>query len=1045
MRIKLASGATGEWAPESTPYMVEPMNAVKARGFEAVVFVGPARSGKALDVDTPIPTPGGWTTMGALSVGDIVYDEKGKPSTVVFATEYQHGRDCYKVSLADGSHLIADADHLWAVERFYWKRPQWRARVMATSEILADGLTYSLLENGRKRYRFRVRNAQPIECASATDLAIDPYVLGLWLGDGSKGQALISAHKDDAQHYVDAIEAAGHVAVVEVDKGDTMKIVIDRRERLTTHCQRGHEMDVVGRTSAGYCMECNRLTYWRKKYGHGRNGEDISTGFTQYPHSFQARLHVLNLIGNKHIPSDYLRAPEPERWALLRGLMDTDGSFDRKSARVEFSNTSPALIGGFCELARSLGLKPIVSQKRTTWTYKGINKEGVAWRVCFPVPGGRNVFSIPRKADNCKASGIDVDYRQIVSIEPVASRPVKCIQVDSPSHIYLAGDGMVPTHNTLALLDGVMTHAIVADPGDFGLYFSTQPLAHDWRKRRLEFIHRNAPDVRAKLSPRMHDTNIEFVHYRHGMIANLGWPSSSQLAQRDLRHVALSDYDSFPDDIGGEGSGFDLAKKRVQVAGSAGITIVESSPKREIKKADYILDGAHAAPPVDGGILPLYNRGDRRRWHWQCIDGCGEWFEAPACPAFDDVPDIAEAAESAHVACPHCGQVYRQADKQRLNASAGFVWVPEGCRRDRDGNLLGTPRRSTIASFWMFGCAAAFQSWSSIVTNELTGRRELDHSGDERALKTARNVDQALPYKSIALKKSRTSNELAARAEIWERYTVPIGVRTLIAFVDNQKDRFEVRVWGYGVGRERWLIDAFSIREWEKERVRPATHAEHWDAITQRVVHGTYRLPTGQELRIWKVAVDSAGYAEDQEAQTTLRAYDWWRSIHRGGLGHRVRLIKGSGSAKVPIRETYPDSRKRSDRKAGSRGDVPVFGLGSNLLKDAAFADLSRDVPGPGYIHLPEWAPPEILDELVAETREPKGWILPQGRRNETWDSLYCCDALWRHYGGDRINWDNPPPWASADWAVNPEVISSEQRRELKAGTTIRRRSSSWL
>lgn len=603
--------------------------------------------------------------------------------------------------------------------------------------------------------------------------------------------------------------------------------------------------------------------------------------------------------------------------------------------------------------------------------------------------------------------------------------------------------GPARSGKTLGLIDGWLTHAIVADPGDFGLYFSTQPLAHDWRKRRLSWLHRESPDVKAMLSPRLHDTNIEMVIYRHGMIANLGWPSSSQLAQRDLRYVALSDYDSFPDDIDGEGSGFDLAKKRIQVAGTAGMCLVESSPKRLIKSADWTPDGQHAAPPTDGGILPLYNRGDRRRWQWPCLDGCGEWFEAPALPLFDDVQDIAEAASTAHVACPHCGQLYRPNDKRRLNAVG--AWLPEGCSRDRDGHLSGMPRRSTIASFWLMGCAAAFQSWESLVVNELIGRRELDSGSDERALKTTRNVDQGVPYRPVALKRARTPEALDARREHWERYTVPEGVRTLLAFVDNQKDRFEVRVWGYGVGRERWLVDAYSIREHDGDRVRPATHAEHWRAITERVIHGTYKLGQDRELRIYRVAVDAGGYAEDEQTQTTLRAYDWWRALHRDGLGHRVRLVRGSARAKTPVRETYPDTMHQRGKRTGSRGDVPVLELASNVLKDAAHVDLLRDAPGPGYIHLPDWAKGETLAELVAETRGPKGWELAQGRRNETWDSLYCCDALWRHAGGDRIHWDRPPPWAAADWDAHSEVVTPEQRRSLKSGVTIRRRASSWL
>ena len=593
---------------------------------------------------------------------------------------------------------------------------------------------------------------------------------------------------------------------------------------------------------------------------------------------------------------------------------------------------------------------------------------------------------------------------------------------------------------TLALIDAWVVHSVIADPGDFGAYFSTQPLAHDWRKRRLEYQHRHSPAIRAKLSPRMHDTNIEFVQYRHGMILNLGWPSSSQLAQRDLRYVALSDYDSFPDDIGGEGSALDLARKRIQVAGSAGMCGVESSPKRVQTIADWIPDGPHQAPPVDGGILPIYDRGDRRRWHWQCLDGCGDWFEAPALPRYDECPDVDESASTAHVACPHCGQIYRPEDKDRLNRSARGVWVPEGCSRDQDGNLVGKPRRSRIASFWMLGCAAAFQSWPSLVANELTGLRELARSGDERALKTTRNVDQGVPYRPLAVRHNRTCEALEARQEHWERYFVPPGVRCLIAAVDIQANRFEVRVWGYGVDRERWLIDAYAIREHKDAKIQPARYAEHWEAITERVVKSTYRVSDGRELRVWRVAVDSAGHAEDKDVQTTARALAWWRSLVKDGLSHRVRLVKGSPSARVAVREIWPDASKRKGRSSTARGDIPVLELGSNVLKDRAHLDLSRDTPGPGYIHLPDWASGDILAELVSETRGPKGWIQTHGRRNETWDLLCYADAVWEYHGGDKINWTRPPAWAVDLTEAHPEVISPDQRRDLKSRPRRRRR-----
>lgn len=107
----------GDWSNEKAPYLVEPMNELDSRFFEGVVFVGPAQSGKALDVDTPIQTATGWSTMGDLRVGDLILDEYGKPTRVIFATPYQYDRVCYEVGFGFGTTpIIADADHRWVVD-----------------------------------------------------------------------------------------------------------------------------------------------------------------------------------------------------------------------------------------------------------------------------------------------------------------------------------------------------------------------------------------------------------------------------------------------------------------------------------------------------------------------------------------------------------------------------------------------------------------------------------------------------------------------------------------------------------------------------------------------------------------------------------------------------------------------------------------------------------------------------------------------------------------------------------------------------------------
>jgi phage terminase large subunit GpA-like protein len=363
--------------------------------------------------------------------------------------------------------------------------------------------------------------------------------------------------------------------------------------------------------------------------------------------------------------------------------------------------------------------------------------------------------------------------------------------------------------------------------------------------------------------------------------------------------------------------------------------------------------------------------------------------------------------------------------------------------RNRDGVLIGTARRSVIASFWLLGCAAAFQSWGSIVTNKIRAEREFEAGGDETALKATTNTDQGMPYMPRSLQDGLTTSAIDDRLEAAERYMVPEGVRYLLAEVDVQANRFEVAVIGHGleVG-ERWIIDRFAIRQTQDgETVQPATRVEHWTEIERRVVNATYQLGDGRELRVLRTVVDSGGYVRrKKKADSTRRAYDWWRSLKARGLAHRVRLIKGASGKTAPfVKETLPDSTKRRDRNAGSRGDVPVLIINTDRVKDALAADLGREVPGPGYIHLPDWLSKHHRDEILAEQRTEKGWEPIGNRRNETWDLLVYDFAIWLWIGGDKVRAGKEPAWAQ-DWDMNTEVITADQRRELQARPRKKRR-----
>ena len=636
------------------------------------------------------------------------------------------------------------------------------------------------------------------------------------------------------------------------------------------------------------------------------------------------------------------------------------------------------------------------------------------------------------------------------SIAPYMIEPMDLLS--SRRHEAVIFVGPARTGKSMALLDCWLTYILTCDPGDTIFYFSSENNAKDFSGRRLRKLHENSKVLGDLLSTRSHDNNICTTIYRNGMILSLGWPTSSQLSQRDARYVGISDYDSIADNIDGEGAAFDLAKKRVQTMMSAGMAMVESSPKRVITHPDWRAEHPHDAPPVDGGILLLYQRGDRRRWYWQCLH-CGAWFEAPAIPEYDDLGDIEKSVDTARVVCRGCGAIHEPQDKRLLqlggpNNHPG-IWVPAGCAVDANGILTGEAVRSPIASFWVKGCAAGFQQWHSLVRNHLNAIRVFEKTGMENELITTTHQDQGMPYLPKRLGVTRDALDLLNRVEYWPKREIPKGVRYLTAAVDIQGNRFVVQVVGWGAHGERWLVDRYNLR-WstrltgngEPEPVNPGMYPEDWDVIITEVVHKAYPLSWDKDrgLKPMLVAVDSGG-----ADGVTDRAYKFWKKCFARGLGSRVILVKGDAKGTGPrIHKSYPDSTGRKDRQANARGEIPVYLLNTLILKDALAADLDR----PGYIHFPQWLGKWFFDELTAEVRTASGWEpLKRGERNEAFDLFVYNAAINLILGADKINWDFPPAWTDVERVairMNESVQGVIHDRPTIRKPTPRTQSDSW-
>jgi phage terminase large subunit GpA-like protein len=642
-----------------------------------------------------------------------------------------------------------------------------------------------------------------------------------------------------------------------------------------------------------------------------------------------------------------------------------------------------------------------------------------------------------------------------------------------PTFNGLAFTGPAQCAKTDGLIVNWIGYSAVVDPMDMIVYEKSHAAARDFSIRRVDRLHRHSKAVGDAVLKTKDADNRTDKQYNNGMMLSLGHPSINELAGRPVGRVALTDYDRMDDDIEGEGSAYDLATKRTTTYGSFAMALAESSPSREVIDPKYIVQG-HEAPPC-GGILALYNRGDRRRWHWPCPE-CGSYFEGNWDHIqYDVLGSNLDSAATVRMVCPHC--TYAIQPDQRHEMQQWGVWLKEGQRIGSDGRIRGEGRRSNIASFWLKGVAAGLTTWAKLVKTYLDAEDEFERTGSEEALKKFYNTDLGEPYipKHVLADTARTPDMIMQRAyefpveedegrqdDAVNRLTahgpsndtpkflkplVPEDVRALLATVDVQQNMFIVQVHGIRAGKpyDLAIVDRFSIRkshrlddDGEREWVKPGSYVDDWDLIEEQVIRRSYELAdgSGRKMTIKLTLCDSGG-----KAGVTTNAYAFVRALRKRGLGGRFHLVKGESKPGQPrFRITYPDNSKRgaSGAKAGAQGDVPVLLLNANVLKDTLNNLLDVVIPGAGMIHFPDWLPDWFFAELTAEIRTDKGWANPNKRRNEAWDLLYyaiggCVSSL---LSIEKVDWENPPLWLMPVEA-NPLVIAAEREEAFEDTSRI--------
>ena len=364
--------------------------------FQELILVLGRRSGKALALDTPIITPDGWKTMGELNIGDYVFGSDGLPTKIIATSEIMTNNNCYELTFSNGDKIIADENHDWyIVDKWERKNSQRDGRrpvpKIKTTREIAESIYWKRSDGKKEHINSILINDALVYPYPVTEFPIEPYVLGTWLADGCKTNAVLTSADEEIVNNV---------------------------------------------ASYGYDVHITNAKW--NKYAYR-----ISQGINSAP--LLTKIKKNGLHKNKHIPEDYFRATIENRLNLLQGLMDCDGSVD-KHGSCEYYSSDKRLAEDVYQLVVGLGIKATLREKAAKLYGRYI---GQTYTVAFTPNPGIPIFRLNRKTERLAVvHKSDIGKIFITGAKLIDPVPVKCIQVSNFDQTYLAGKSMIPTHNS---------------------------------------------------------------------------------------------------------------------------------------------------------------------------------------------------------------------------------------------------------------------------------------------------------------------------------------------------------------------------------------------------------------------------------------------------------------------------------------------------------------------------------------------------------------------------------------------------------------------
>ena len=373
------------------------------RQFSTAFIELPKKQGKELALDTLIPTPDGFTTMGEIQVGDVVFSDTGQRCHVIAKSDVDYEEQAFRITFKDGEVIEAGENHQWFGEYTYGKR---KPRIMTTRQIYE-------MPRSRGCFRFRIAVAGCVDYP-VRDLPVDPYLMGYWLGNGTACAPVITVKTGDIPQVLEEVMRYHYIKSVRENVGDSFQFCIPDLKKI-----------------------------------------------------------LVDSFHDKVIPDEYLYSSRDQRFRLLQGLMDSDGTINGLKGQAAYTSTEKKLSESVSQLLWSLGIKnaisTCISTQRADWS--------LPTSQCGRIPTGETLYyvkftafddlpiaALERKNQNriSRNPSTRSHFRYIDKIEPIRNRGMQCIQVDSPSHQYLVGRSFLPTHNS-ELAAAIALYLLYAD------------------------------------------------------------------------------------------------------------------------------------------------------------------------------------------------------------------------------------------------------------------------------------------------------------------------------------------------------------------------------------------------------------------------------------------------------------------------------------------------------------------------------------------------------------------------------------------------------